>query len=134
MNAVTVMRYSRRFAVVAGVLDFITGIALWVAPAFTLGWMGATPPPADALGFVRFIGVFVAAVGASYLWGGAGGAVRLRHVLTITLFFRAGAGMYSGGAVVAGEFDSAWLIVSMTDLACVAVQSYLLVKGVGGNA
>jgi hypothetical protein len=88
----------------------------------------------DVVAFVRFVGVFVGAVGFSYLWAVATrDPVRLRATLAITAFFRTGAGMYTGIAVAAGAFEPAWLGVTITDLACVAVQGWLLAKGVGRN-
>jgi hypothetical protein len=135
MNSGSLLRIARGFSLTVGVLDFVTGFALLLAPAFTLEKMGAAPPSGDALEFVRFVGVFVGAVGAAYLWAIAmSDPARLRVTLILTTFFRTGAGLYTGIAVAVGTFDSAWLTVTATDVACVLIQVWLLVKGVGRNA
>jgi hypothetical protein len=124
----------RGYAGVVGAMDLATGLALLVAPAFTLARMGAVVPGEEALGYVRFAGVFVAVVGASYLVAlGRGGAARLRGALEFTLLARAGAGAFAGIAVVAGLFDRAWLIVAATDLACAAAQGWMLAGGFPGD-
>jgi hypothetical protein len=135
MNAPNVLRIARPFALLVGGMDLLTGLALLIAPAITLARMGATPVAGETIAFVRFVGVFVAAVGATYLWAvAANDALRLRVALVITLFFRAGAGLYSSAMVAGGGFGHAWLIVSGTDLGCVGVQAWLLAKGVGRDA
>jgi hypothetical protein len=57
----------RAYAALVGAMDLATGLALMTVPAWTLARMGAAVPGAEALGYVRFSGAFVAAVGASYL-------------------------------------------------------------------
>jgi hypothetical protein len=57
----------RAYATLVGAMDLATGLALMTVPAWTLARMGAAVPGAEALGYVRFSGAFVAAVGASYL-------------------------------------------------------------------
>ena len=132
MNALKLMHVARGYTVIVGAMDALTGLALVVAPAVTLGLMGASAPGAEAMEYVRFIGAFVAAVGASYLWIAAGRApAAFRAGLWVTLFFRLGAGGFALTAVLRGVFDAGWLIVGATDLGCVAVQAWFLAKGVG---
>lgn len=115
------------FAMIAGGLDFCTGLALVAAPAFTLSVMGVAAPTAEAMIFVRFVGVFVAAVGASYLWASAfGNVAAFRTMLQLTLLFRLGAGVFTGIAVLTSALTTAWLGVTATDLACVVIQAWLL--------
>ena len=77
--------------------------------------------------FVRFIGAFVFAVGATYLFGVVGSsAVRLRHLLQFTLFPRAAAGGFVTCALVSGWLAWPWASVAGTDLGLVAVQGWLL--------
>lgn len=132
MSALKLMRAARGYAVIVGAMDALTGLGLIAAPLVTLGWMGASAPAADAVEYVRFIGVFVAAVGASYLWIAAAQAPAVfRAGLGMTLFFRLGAGGFALTAVLRGAFDAGWLVVGATDLCCVAAQAWFLGKGVG---
>ena len=130
MSAPVSLRLVRIYAALFGAMDTATGIALIAAPAFTLTQMGVQVPGAEALAFVRFVGVFVGAVGASYLFALAlGGTARLRTVFEITAVVRVAAGLFTGVAVATGYFDPAWLAVTVTDLACAAVQAWVLAKG-----
>jgi hypothetical protein len=131
MNAVTRHSFAVCYATLVGGIDFCTGLALIAVPAFTLDVMGAAVPGTDALVFVRFVGVFVASVGASYLWASLfARAESFRTVLQLTLLFRLGAGTFTGVAVLAAMLGTAWLAVTATDLTCVLVQAWLLMRGV----
>lgn len=117
-------------AAFAGAMDFATGAGLVVAPMWTLGWMRVAPPGADAVIFLRWVGAFVGAVGASYLVAlFRGGSLRLRETFVTTLLFRLAAGGYCAAAVAAGGLDSHWLVVAVTDLGLVATQVWLLRRG-----
>lgn len=131
MTTQSLMRMARLYAAAVGSMDFLTGIGLVITPAVTLRLMGADVPDAAAWAFVRFVGVFVGAVGASYLWAARAAPAALRTTLTVTLFFRTGAGTYAGIAVMTGQLGPAWLAVAATDLACVAAQGWMLSRGVG---
>lgn len=121
------LRLTRILALLAGAMDATTGLGLVAAPALTLRGMLAPVPGPEALLYVRFVGVFVGAVGASYLVALArGGTEPLRQVLASTLLFRAGAGLFTGGAVLAGALAPAWLAVTFTDLLLVGLQVWLL--------
>jgi hypothetical protein len=110
-------------------MDFSTGLALIAAPALTLRLMGAVVPGGEALALVRLVGVFVGAVGASYLVALRGAEAALRAVLGFTLLVRASVGTFAGMAVAIGLFDRGWLMVAVTDLACAAVQAWILWRG-----
>lgn len=132
MTTTALFRFARGYAAVVGAMDFATGAGLLIAPAFTLACMGVSAPAADALAWVRFVGVFVGSVGASYLWAWrAAGPVQMRTMFIVMAFFRAAAGSYTGVAVALGTLEPAWLAVTFTDVACVAVQVWFIMKGVG---
>ena len=118
---------ARMLALIAGGMDLATGVGLVFAPAWTLGWMQVTPPGVEALIFLRWVGAFVGAVGASYLvaWG-RGGALCLREVFISTLWFRAAAGGYCLAEVLAGGLEVRWLVVAATDFTLVGAQILLL--------
>ncbi|PAW63365.1 MAG: hypothetical protein B9S34_14460 [Opitutia bacterium Tous-C1TDCM] len=128
-------RWARWLAGGAGAMDFVTGLGLVLLPAFTLSLMRVPVPGAEALAYVRFTGVFVGSVGASYLWALLkGGPAALRTVFQVTMIFRGGAGTFTGVGVATGMFHPAWLAVTFTDLGLVAAQGWLLRKGLGRDA
>ncbi len=117
----------RGLALGAGLLDTMTGTGLVLLPAWTLQRMFVPPPGAEALGYVRFVGVFVAMVGLSYLVAlRRNGDAPLRAVLDVTRLFRLGAGLFTGAMVLAAGWSPAWLVVTATDLGLVVVQSMIL--------
>ena len=118
-------RIARGLALVAGCLDFSTGLGLVLWPRFTLACMFVPPPGAEADVYVRFIGAFVAAVGVSYLWALRRPGERLRVVFGVTLWPRGFVGGFTAVAVLLGALPPAWLIVSATDLGLVAAQLWL---------
>ena len=128
------MRFSptwlaRRLALLAGALDFGSGLGLVALPAAMLPLMGLPVPGEEALTFVRFVGAFVAAVGACYLWALRRPGERLRVVLGATLWFRLAAGSYVLGAVLRGSLDASWLTVTAADYGLIVAQLWLLARG-----
>jgi hypothetical protein len=125
---------ARGLAVAAGAMDGATGLGLVAAPGLTLAAMGVAAPGAEALVFLRWVGAFVGAVGASYLVALArGGAMRLREVLVVTLLFRAAAGGYAAWGVASGALEWRWVLVAITDGALVVAQVWLLRRGGWGD-
>jgi hypothetical protein len=118
----------------AGSLDLATGVALVSMPAETLSLMQVEAGQGAVLVYLRWIGAFVGAVGASYLLAlAAGGRARLRSVLEFTLLVRLAVGLFTAVALGRGWLGSAWLSVPVTDLTLAAAQIWLLAKGVGGD-
>jgi hypothetical protein len=126
-------KLARWLALGAGVLDCAAGGSLLAGPAVTLRVLGLGEPGAEALLFVRFVGVLVAALGVSYLWALWRPVERLRVVLGATIFFRLATGSYTGAAVLLGALPGAWCQVTFADFALVAAQAWLLAKGAGRN-
>ena len=123
---------ARGLALGAGCLDTGTGLGLVFAPALVLGLMGAAVPGAEALIYLRWVGAFVVAVGASYLIALViGGGARLRAVFEFTIVFRLAAGVFSAVAMARGWLAPVWVSVPLADFALAAVQAWLLRKGVG---
>ncbi len=112
-------------ALVAGGMDLLTGLGLVGLPQLTLGLMSVPVPGAEALLYLRFVGAFVAATGAMYLWALSAPAARLRPVLGATLLPRGAAGCFTGLAVLSGALARPWLSVTAVDLALVVVQLWL---------
>lgn len=132
MKTAHVSRLAAGFTIVAGATDLATGILLVAAPALALRLMRVPVPGSEALGFVRFVGAFVAAVGAMYLWASRRPRERLRVVLTATLLPRLFAGTFVAAAVASGGWPPAWLSVTATDYGYALIQVVLLAKGLAG--
>jgi hypothetical protein len=134
MSAAISGGWVRGYVGLVGAMDFLTGVALVAVPALTLRVMGVGVPGAEALGFVRFVGVFVGAVGASYLLAvparAAGG---LRAMLGFTLVVRASVGLFTGAAVAVGMLERGWLVVTVTDLGCAVLQAWILTRREGSD-
>lgn len=115
----------------AGAMDFGTGVGLVAAPAWTLARMAVPVPGEEALLFVRFVGAFVGAVGASYVWAAARPRERLRVMLGLTVWMRIAAGTFAGVAVASGALAGGWLAVTATDWTLAVAQVWLIAKGAG---
>lgn len=120
----------------AGVSDTATGLLLVAAPAFALRLMGV--PQRDPT-MVSFIGVFVAAVGFSYLvalarWRCNGSPVVLREVWKFTAIVRFAVGAFSSLAIARGLLEPGWWTVPAFDIAIATLQVVLLRRGwLGGS-
>ncbi len=118
----------------AGLCDTSTGLLLIAAPAWTLGLMGLTIVP-QPIAFVRYIGVFVLGVGLTYLWAA------LRWPLTpratagwstqwkLTALLRTLVALFILWQVTAGEMESKWITVALSDGAFALIQWTGLQKG-----
>ncbi len=115
----------------AGGLDFCTGVGLMTVPALMLRLMFVPVPGAEALVYLRWLGAFVMAVGASYLWAlGRKDVVLLRHTLELTVIFRIAVGLFSTWALMSGLLPPMWTNVPVTDFGLAAAQIWLLRRGV----
>lgn len=123
-------KFARGLALVAGGLDFATGVALVFAPALTLQLMRAGSIGSEAETFLRFTGVFVGLVGFSYLWALRRGRRELAAILALTRWFRLVVGVFCSWAILSGRLPPAWWSVPVTDLGLAALQSWLLAQGV----
>lgn len=113
----------------AGLMDAATGVALVAAPAFVLAALRVPPVGTEATVFVRWIGLFVGAVGLAYL--GAlllGGAGRLRDVFAFTALVRVLVGGFVAIEAVQGGLAAGWNMVAVTDLGLAALQGWFLAK------
>jgi hypothetical protein len=121
------VRVARALAAVAGMMDLLTGLALVMAPQWTLTLMRVPAATVEAEVYLRFVGAFVGAVGAAYLQAAlARREAALWTLLRVTLWFRLAAGSYAASAIVAGWLPSAWWSVPVVDLTLVASQVFLI--------
>ncbi len=121
------LKRARLLALLAGAMDFGTGLGMVFLPSLTLSLMLVPVPEGAALLYARFVGVFVGAVGLSYLLALLSGRTeRLREVLRFTIPFRVGAGSFCLVAVATSALAPMWLSVTVADYALVALQTWLL--------
>jgi hypothetical protein len=122
-------RFARWFVLAAGGMDFLTGIGLVLAPAKLLPVMGVAVPGVEALVFLRWVGVFVAAVGFIYLWAWLRPVSVLWATLELTTFIRLAVGLFCTVAIARGWLAVDWVSVPVTDLTLALAQVGLLIKG-----
>jgi len=123
------IRLAQMLALAAGLLDFGTGLGLMFLPVQILPLMQVPVPASEALVYLRFIGAFVTAVGACYLWALVlGGSARLRSCLEFTLLFRLAAGIFCAVAIARSWLVVTWVSVPATDFFLVVVQLWLIAK------
>ena len=119
-------RWAGWAGLLAGAMDFATGLGMIMLPAITLKLMRVTVPTEEALFYLRFVGVFVGSVGFSYLWAWRTGSAALRESFRFTIPFRIGAGTFCLVAVSRGAMEPMWLSVTLADYGWVGVQIWFL--------
>ena len=124
-------------SLLAGGGDLATGVCLLFAPEQTLALMGVASP--KELFWARFVGVFVAAVGASYFyglfcWGIARRAGRLRTVWELTALLRTAVCCFVAAEIAAHGMDRAWSSVSIADGFWALTQFLLLRRSFPSDA
>jgi hypothetical protein len=120
------------YTLAAGAVDAVTGPWLVVAPASALAAMGVEPEKETQ--FVSFVGVFVGAVGWTYLWAlvrwlSKGDVPFLRAVWRVTVLFRLAAGAFVVTQIALDNLDPAWLTVPAADFLFAMIQIVLLWVG-----
>ena len=115
----------RPITLLAGMMDSCTGILLIFAPRLTCRLMGLST--ITDVGFLPFVGAFVAAVGFSYFWGLRPG--RLRLTWELTALVRSVIGTFVTVSILTGGLAPGWLPVAATDLGLALLQIVFLRKG-----
>ena len=111
----------------AGCCDSATGLLLVFAPALALRLMGLTIVP-QPLALLSYVGVFVLAVGLSYLWIALEGPpewanrARWRTQWQITALVRTLVAIFVLAQVASGGLELRWLSVAATDGCFAAIQ------------
>ena len=111
------IRYPWNIAV--GAMDAITGLLLVISPAWVMSLLkipGQVPPE-----YLGWIGVFVGAVGLSYMLAMKGGVVA-ETVWRFTALVRSMVGIFLLVKIFTGMMPGQWLTVAATDLLVAAVQ------------
>lgn len=119
-------KLARLFALFVGTLDLASGLVFVAAPGMVLRLTQTAPEAAGSGIFVRFVGAFVAAIGALYLWTAVRGASLLRPSFELGQILRVASGLFAAGAVGFGCLNKSWLAVSAADAALIAAQCWFL--------
>ncbi len=118
----------------AGLCDSTTGLLLIAAPVWTLHLMGLAIIP-QPVAFVRYIGVFVFAVGLSYLWAAVRWPLTAHaHIgwstqWKITAMIRTLVAIFVLWQVMTAGIETKWITVAFSDGAFAIVQWIGLKKG-----
>jgi hypothetical protein len=119
---------------IAGLCDSTTGLLLVAAPAWTLHMMGLAIIP-QPVAFVRYIGVFVFAVGLSYLWAAVRWPLTVHaHIgwsaqWKITAMIRTLVAIFVLWQVITAGIETKWITVAFSDGAFAIIQWIGLKKG-----
>jgi hypothetical protein len=118
----------------AGLCDTSTGLLLIFAPAWTLRLMGMAAVPSPIV-FAGYIGVFVFAVGLTYIWTvsrwplSTANGLRWQTQWQITALFRSLVALFLASQVAMGAMEGRWIAVAFTDGAFAAIQWIGLRRG-----
>jgi hypothetical protein len=125
------------FCLAAGAGDSTTGGLLLLSPSVTLGFLGIADVATHAV-YLRFIGVFVGAVGLAYAapwflprW--RGNQARLMAMIELTAFVRLAVALFVAAACIVGALASPWLTVGIFDASVALVQLAMRANGVFGR-
>jgi hypothetical protein len=116
---------ARRFAMLVGLLDLFSGFGFIAVPHRMLAIMGIGLGGDEAASYLRFVGAFVFAVGATYLWASLRSQL-LRPLLALSIPLRLAVGGFVAIACLNRWLDVRWSFVTFADLAIVGAQLWFL--------
>ncbi len=116
------------WSVGAGGMDAITGLLLIAAPLWVLRGLGIAPLADDSLLFLRWVGVFVLAVGSSSGLALTGRA-RGETVWMFTAWVRGLVAVFLTVKVLTSAMEPAWLLVAASDGVVAVFQCVILSAG-----
>jgi len=120
----------KKLSLVFGVCDLATGVALMLCPSFVMTIL-MTEVAAESLVYIRYIGVFVFAVGFAYFLPYLpvkGRKVDVWSVWNITALVRCFVAAFVLLQVVISILPTAWLLVAVVDGSIASAQFVLLRK------
>jgi hypothetical protein len=109
----TRLQFLYLWSVAVGAMDACTGLLLIFVPEFTLRMMGVAAHP-EALVFISWMGVFIAAVGMSYGLVFRGGR-EATTVWSFTSVVRLMVTVYLTWKISIGELPVSWGLVAIAD-------------------
>jgi hypothetical protein len=137
-TALRTAKSASALAITLGLGDVATGVSLLIGPRWVPSILGIAAPPEGADVFLRWIGIFVAAVGSAYLdpWRTPAGALRrarLRAVLQWTAGVRLAVAGFVALAVLGGALPDGWCLVGAYDAVAATLQLTLVAVGALGD-
>jgi hypothetical protein len=125
MNKIGLIKF---WSIAVGSMDAVTGILLIFFPLLVLQLLGIAAPSADAVVFLRWIGVFVCGVGLSYGLA-LGHRFRGETVWGFTALIRSLVAVFLLVQIVMGSVVPAWGLVGISDAFVAVVQVVILRLG-----
>lgn len=116
------------WSVAVGSMDAVTGLLLVFSPLLVLRLLGISAPPAEAVVFLSWIGVFVLAVGLSYGFA-LGRRSRGETVWMFTSLARLLVAVFLVCRILDGSLAKAWMVVAFSDASVAVVQLLILRAG-----
>jgi hypothetical protein len=118
----------KAWSAAVGAMDAVTGLLLVVSPATVLKLLDITPPSAESLVFLSWIGVFVMGVGLSYGLA-LGRRGRGEAVWMFTAMVRILVATFLTFRILDGSLPKAWFVVAFADASVALVQGFALRAG-----
>ena len=122
-------RFLKGWSLAAGVMDAVTGLMLVFVPGLVLSLLMIEASSPEAMIYLRWIGVFVLAVGLSYGIALGGCPQRGETVWWFTALVRGCVAVFLMVQIAGGRMAPAWVVVAMSDGAVAAVQLAILRLG-----
>lgn len=119
-------QFLKFWSLAVGAMDAVTGLMLVFVPGLVLSLLMIEAPSAEAMIYLRWIGVFVMAVGLSYGIALGGCPERGETVWLITALVRGMVAVFLIVQIVGGKMDPAWAVVAMSDGAVAVAQLAIL--------
>jgi hypothetical protein len=116
------------WSIAVGSMDAVTGILLMFFPLHVLQMLGIAAPSADAVVFLRWIGVFVCGVGLSYGLS-LGRRSRGETVWVFTALIRSLVAVFVLIQIMLDSLVPAWGLVGISDAFVAVVQVVILRLG-----
>lgn len=124
----TKVGFLKYWSVMVGAMDALTGLLLVFFPDLVLRMLKIEPPPAEALVFLSWIGVFVMSVGLSYGLA-LGRRGRGEAAWIFTSLVRMMVAVFLTVRILDESLPGAWALVAAADASVALVQIVLLRMG-----
>lgn len=122
------IQFIRFWSIAVGAMDACTGMLLICTPSRVLELLQIAPVGNECMLFLRWIGVFVAGVGLSYLFS-LGRRGQGESIWYATALIRILVAVFLTTSILTGEMPTPWLTVAVTDALVAVVQIAVIWAG-----